>query len=91
MKCIKKSDGTIKRVSDEVAYKLINDGEGYTYCPKEEWKAQRKEAEKKEEKKFQKKESEISEKSEPKKPFKKGKKIRRNKKQSGRVKNDTSK
>jgi len=40
MKCIKKH-GEIRRVSDSQAVTLVKDN-GWTYCPKKEWKELRK-------------------------------------------------
>ena len=40
MKCIKKH-GKIRRVSDELARKLVNTDK-YKFCPKHEWKEQNK-------------------------------------------------
>lgn len=37
MKCVKKNN-EVKRVSDSVAYYLVNKSEGYGYCSKEKWK-----------------------------------------------------
>ncbi len=39
MKCVKKH-GEIKRLSNELAEKMV-DGHGWEYCPKHEWKEQR--------------------------------------------------
>ena len=41
MKCIKKKK-EIKRVSDSEAAELVKLKQGWTYCPKHEWKAHRK-------------------------------------------------
>ena len=41
MKCIKKH-GKIKRVSDDQASDMVSE-KGWEYCPKHEWKEQRKE------------------------------------------------
>ena len=38
MKCVKKPDSVIvRRVKDETAAKLVEE-DGYSYCPKSEWK-----------------------------------------------------
>lgn len=39
MKCVKSKDGTIKRISDLEAYRLVSSGE-YSYTSKTEWKNQ---------------------------------------------------
>jgi hypothetical protein len=40
MKCVKKH-GEIKRVSDDQAFEMVKQ-KGWEYCPKHEWKEQRK-------------------------------------------------
>ena len=40
MKCVKSSEGKVKRVSDHTAELLMLTG-SYSYCPKSEWKALR--------------------------------------------------
>lgn len=37
MKCVKNTDGKIKRVTDETANTLVNSGK-YQYCSRAEWK-----------------------------------------------------
>lgn len=41
MKCIKKENYKIRRVSDENAMRLVYD-HGWSYCPKHKWKEQEK-------------------------------------------------
>ena len=55
MKCIKSESGEVKRVKESVASLRVKTGD-WSYCPKAEWKEQkRKEKEKKETKKTNKK------------------------------------
>lgn len=37
MKCVKSTDGEIKRVKDDVAVELVSSGK-YQYCSRSEWK-----------------------------------------------------
>lgn len=39
MKCIKKDGEKIRRVGDDKAKEMV-ETEGWSYCPKSEWKAQ---------------------------------------------------
>jgi hypothetical protein len=38
MKCIRETDGTIRRLDDEKAHKIVKEGKGQ-YCPRSAWKA----------------------------------------------------